>query len=310
MGNILTGSHEGHWVVDPPGSSPGLPQGPIWENHANSTCGKGIREQCCIGAISNGGMQGWRGHCVLEDQQLKYQWETNEYIYTHDDLGGEPHHVVFLGDSVMNQMFDSMMCYIDPSDRIPVIEQRNRTGSWRYGIKSNITIDMTDKLKFTMLKSYRQREGDDSISRVCADPTVNALVYNIGLHYNKRGNEPDMLVNNTRWFAREFLEHCRGVNLVIRETTPQHFNNSDSGEWRKKQTDCVPIKKETRWRHELLVGTLGKEYPQLNFTVVPVWDVMRDRYDLHMGRECTHYCYTPSLWNPIINRVIGAILGK
>lgn len=302
MGNILPGVDVGHWTRGPP-----LSEGIVWENHQNGTCGAGIRRSCCIGAISRGGTQGWRSHCTLGDGHLEHRWSTNEHLYTYDDLDDTPRHIVFLGDSVMNQMFDSMMCYLDPSTNLKPVVLDTRSGNWRYGVKTNVTATLSDTLRFTMLKSYRQREGDDTLQRVCSDPTVTTVVYNIGLHYNKRGREPKMLEENARWFAREFLGNCiNGPNLIIRETTPQHFNNSNSGEWNKKQTDCVSIRNETRWRHELLVDTLG-EY--LNFTVVPVWDIMSSRYDLHMGRECTHYCYTPTLWDPIINRVIGAILG-
>ena len=304
MGNILPNSDSvGHWI-----DGPQLTEGLVWENHLNGTCGAGIRRSCCIGAISHGGSQGWRGHCTLGNDHLQHRWSTNEHIYTYDDLDNVPRHLVFIGDSVMNQMFDSMICYFDPGTNIKPHVVETRGGNWRYGVRTNITVTLGDTLMFTMLKSYRQREGDDTLQRVCADKTVTAIVYNIGLHYNKMGTEPQMLVENARWFAREFLGNCGNhVTLIIRETTPQHFNNSDTGEWNKKQTGCVPIRNETRWRHELLVDTLG-EYSGLNFTVVPVWDIMKSRYDLHMSSECTHYCYTPTLWDPIINRVIAKII--
>ena len=90
---------------------------PIWDNYLNGTCND-VRNACCVGALSHGGGNIWRSE-VCNKVDYGMRWVSNDpRVHPQDVLDGLTGEVVFLGDSVMHQMYDSMLCFIDPYTKI------------------------------------------------------------------------------------------------------------------------------------------------------------------------------------------------
>jgi hypothetical protein len=75
-------------------------------------------------------------------------------------------------------------------------------------------------------------------------------------------------------------------------------------------TCCAPITNTTRgsdWRNEVAMDYLGEMKTQgrgSDIELIPFSDVTRPAADLHICHptykfDCTHYCYTPLLWQPM-----------
>jgi hypothetical protein len=295
-----------------------FPNDAVWNLFRENRCGPPIRESCCVGALSQGADQGWSGHCNdTKVFNFNFTWISHEKVFSLDDFPDESQHVIFLGDSVMNQNFDSFLCYVDPTDKVHKIKTEvNQEVDWWHGVHSVEHVSFRDgRLKFTLLRSYRQLDDDDTLKKYCADPTVTALVYNVGLHYNNGDKNPQSVKDleaNAHWLAREFKQHCKGVKLIIRETTPQHFSTL-TGEFGTEPPGwktCSAIKQPTHWRHEALLRGIREQTPDLPFTEVRVWDVLSPLWNMHgptSAKDCTHYCYSPNLWAPIVNRILAAV---
>jgi hypothetical protein len=166
---------------------------------------------------------------------------------------------------------------------------------------------------------------NESITHLLEGGT-DILFFNFGLHWDlsRRGAyQKLMLITMTA-----LKQHAVGKIslLAFRETSAQHFDTS-IGEWptNKGPFNCTPLDATKRldplfgWRSRDILDAASKSgltlvnvdpsgkspMPPLQHSdkddevaLLPFTEFTSELHDLHPG-ECTHYCSTPHLWNPL-----------
>ena len=118
------------------------------------------------------------------------------------------------------------------------------------------------------------------------------------------------------WFARN-VAHL----ALWRETYPQHFRGSSgggSGRFDDKGWDYKDSVEAARWSGCLSQSSGAQEPPgfadildELGIPAVATRDIFGGRGEMHRsGGDCTHYCYTPRLFEPLVDRVYQAVMGR
>ena len=116
----------------------------------------------------------------------------------------------------------------------------------------------------------------------------------------------------TRW--RNALPDPARVLLAWRETYPQHFVTGDGSGLRRAAvgtpTLCAP--NVTGGGYAALEAQIRAQ-SKSGVPVVEVFDLYKDRGDLHLGQrghdvDCTTYCYAPHLVGPLFDRAASALL--
>ena len=151
------------------------------------------------------------------------------------------------------------------------------------------------------------------------------LIINIGIWYNERGEYAvaiKRLTDKLLELAQVWQNHPRSkyIAIVFAETTSQHFHTFNGYYVRmarnmSRPSYCSPLKKEINdWRNDMLWDYISGEwglsisnYPHILLDVLPMQSLTHDLYDLHLrqGRhDCTHYCYTPMLYQPIYAKLV------
>jgi hypothetical protein len=90
--------------------------------------------------------------------------------------------------------------------------------------------------------------------------------------------------------------------LLFWRLYPQHFD-TPNGYWSNKATKCVPIKDKSPqadWRNYIVKEVIEKEgLHRINQSIIAVHDAFAELPRLHIFgdyRDCTHYCWTPLLY--------------
>jgi hypothetical protein len=154
------------------------------------------------------------------------------------------------------------------------------------------------------------------------------VVINTGIWYHDRQEYRKALDTLTALLLKlagvwEHHPRAKYIAIVFAETTSQHFHTTN-GYYDKrvyKNTSrtafCKSISNTSHsedWRNDVLWGTYidgewGKalqKLPHVLLDVLPMQSLTQDLADLHLrqGRhDCTHYCYTPMLYQPIYSRL-------
>lgn len=176
----------------------------------------------------------------------------------------------------------------------------------------------------------------DVIRRINEEDERSALVLaNLGLWYNDDNLFQRVIPDVLEWLHNVTMSHDNTVRW--HETMAQHWENligsgyyyrpaSEERErtWEAKGIDynviktedfqvpncCTPISNLTKgndWRNEMVVDYLAEMQGQnrgQDIKITPFSDVTRPAADLHICHptykfDCTHYCYTPLLWQPM-----------
>jgi hypothetical protein len=156
------------------------------------------------------------------------------------------------------------------------------------------------------------------------DGGTDILFFNFGLHwgYSSRRVYKGRILATLKTLKQYAMDK---ISLfVFRETSAQHFNNSGGEHSREAQNKgCVPgyIDKNDSmygWRERILLDVAnetGLTFLQIDpsgkspmsptrdkqdeMVLIPFKNFTSELFDLHMGNDCTHYCSTPLLWNPL-----------
>jgi hypothetical protein len=158
--------------------------------------------------------------------------------------------VLFVGDSLMRQLWDAVVCDLSRSGRVDLgVETRNeRTrflATWHSFISEtnmlNVTVRATGKqVTFGQAGSFQFGPGD-TIREACL--WADVLVFNFGLHWadaNEWRQDASLLVDMLR-------THCldKGVQVIYRGTTAQHFEGNNGGKYLNTKEDekysCGPL---------------------------------------------------------------------
>jgi len=136
--------------------------------------------------------------------------------------------VMFLGDSVMHQYFDSLTCSLARESKPSQFTERKRfnrkKSSWRIGSAQRDEVSYTTRnnhsVKLVLHREYVFSQDGNTIKEACAG-CVKVLVLNFGLHWNQvKAYENDLKV-----LLKYLKQHCfsRGIQIIFRGTTTQHF---------------------------------------------------------------------------------------
>lgn len=215
---------------------------------------------CCIGAVSHGGGLQWTrndgcniGIGAISDHEPRplgrqqYWAQFNRVFQVADEDG--PHtlfeladvlaavpnasRIHFIGDSVMHQTFDGVLCGAARDARVTIAsirEYRRNTKVWSVGTRVRYEVDITlaiggEKRVYFLVMHREHRFSEDGVTiwEICHG--ANILIFNFGLHWNNIEDlrrAADILVQAVE-------DHCtaHGVQVIFRGTTSQHFLTHD-----------------------------------------------------------------------------------
>jgi hypothetical protein len=197
---------------------------------------------------------------------------------------------------------------------------------WQQQQNQNVTINF--------FFQYKPRSTVEDIYNESIIPLLEGgtdiLFFNFGLHWRLQEQDSAALKQHMLTTMTALKQHAVGSGKVslfaFRETSAQHFD-TPLGDWPRARApyNCTPLdtkKPLFGWRTpdilnaieksgftSMLVDPSGKtptpplqlqHSDQQNNEVafVPFTEFSSDFYDLHPS-ECTHFCHTPHLWNPL-----------
>jgi hypothetical protein len=153
------------------------------------------------------------------------------------------------------------------------------------------------------------------------------VVINMGIWYNSHDEYVyalDRLTSLLLSLTRVWEHHPRAkyIAIVLAETTAQHFHTRNGYFNRKvyentsRSAFCAPITNPIDdWRNDVLWsyvnGKWGHEITSLSHVlldVLPMKALTQDLADIHLRQrrhDCTHYCYTPMLYQPIYSSLLN-----
>lgn len=217
----------------------------------------------------------------------------------------------FLGDSLMDQQMDSLMCLMHAGG---FAIEGTVSAAVRLGpVKCKIMTDTKgSKRSFRMCRSKRfaTRSMLSMLLRFNHNAHHTAhqetVVVNFGLHSDTTdyGEVRDAL---RQWSA---YQPTRKLRLVWRDTSPQHFNERGglfNRTTRNVTLPCLPIDdlRAAFAPYEEVTRMLA-DFPDVHR--LPIWDLTAPRFDAHNPHECTHFCLpgVPDEWNRLLYALLKA----
>jgi hypothetical protein len=179
---------------------------------------------------------------------------------------------------------------------------------------------------------YRQRDTvtevyNESVKHILLlDGGTDILFFNVGLHWGPAGMQ-DQYKARMRATMKSLKQYAMDkISLFVFWETSAHQQFNNSGGYYingRRSRGCVPHKSDDSlfgWRERALLDAInetgltilpidpgGKKSPimhptrdkQNEIVLIPFKKFADELFDLHNGNECTHYCSTPHLWNPL-----------
>jgi len=253
------------------------------------------------------------------------------------------------GDSVQHQMFTGLECELRrrnfnvtsiPKIKLPKKHDRLPVEKpvWKYGIEDKLCIKVTvpewmkgvnpihqnqsNHVEFCLYSHYRPYHDMEQHKKIGESSDV--VMINYGLHYtsgqNAKFNESLEALFKTFYNSDSLL--------MYRETGAQHFDTI-GGEYTtdKSKQKCVPMIGRSEWRAKSFEDAANRT----GFSVVDSFQNRRKSADPKRKREvaflpfwnftsklhsvkgsdadCTHFCYTPHLWNSMWRHIRIALDG-
>lgn len=164
-----------------------------------------------------------------------------------------------------------------------------------------------------------------SIERILPNHDSLTVLINVGLHYvstpvaqfSKEDyyKQVTMVLKYLNSFAEDSKD--KKIRIIWRETSAQHFPTSN-GYWpgvkyaSSMKLQCVPINDtspEADWRnnyvHEIIETNKFKRV-----RIIPFYDITVPLWSLHVNgnmRDCTHFCYTPMLYQYLFHALLQEV---
>ncbi len=368
-------------------------------NVAENACPEALkgqnRGQCCLGATSNGGGltysasvgcnldKGLKGRASPGPLHSQRYWSRFELVF---EVAGGPVQALFelpdvlaalpdgsrvaiLGDSVMHQVFDGLMCAASRDARVKItaLRQYPRVLTWWiFGAGERVEADIelaaepgAPPRRYSVVHHREYRWAPDGLTIMEMCKNVDVLLFNFGSHWNVQSEFRDDLPLLAQWVD----EHCvaHGVQVVFRGSGTQHFitpnglynTNTEAflGVLRRdgmNESEIEALQQQPNWSDTFTAGcgplsqhwdkpesnydwrnrAVVRAFAQRGFGVamtpwgknttgcaetgrktlfyVPFGEVTMDRHDMHV-KECTHYCSSPTMWNPIADGLFLAV---
>jgi hypothetical protein len=199
--------------------------------------------------------------------------------------------------------------------------------NWQQQENQNVTI----KLFFQYRPKFTMEEVHNESIIPILEGGTDILFFNFGLHWPRKNRQTYTELMLTTMTALK--QHAVGSGKVslfaFRETSAQHFD-TPLGDWPKPQPlyNCTPLDTTSPlfgWRNRDIMDAANKsgftsfvvdpsgktplpprrllrdgnkDDEIVPFFVLPFTEFTSEFDDLH-PTECTHYCSTPHLWNPL-----------
>lgn len=177
----------------------------------------------------------------------------------------------------------------------------------------------------------------DKIIKTIMETSNVALVANMGMWFNDVSHYRSMLPSVLNWLLSIAKTPNRSKTVSWHESVMQHWVNKDgSGYYSKDETKmqqtqidttnftlipdrdfmvpgcCSPVTNSSYmadWRNDVVTESFDAR-PELRESIhlLPFAHITRDIPDLHTCNpffflDCTHYCYTPMMWQPLWHQI-------
>ncbi len=158
---------------------------------------------------------------------------------------------------------------------------------------------------YTILKDFKMQKKEKAYLAVSyIEDIINKtkhdgiLMLNYGLHYHLITFRSIMDVMSTLSKRLASLSN-RGVQIIYKMTSPQHFATSTGTGWYEDLADpqnrqCV----NNTYPARHFIDSIAKQYAsQHGFSIFDDFDIFTSRWDMHpfrntKGADCTHYCFS------------------
>jgi hypothetical protein len=262
--------------------------------------------ECTVGHAYNGrcpmGAEGKRRHqdfhatsCVLPPMDVQ---DFAQVI-------GHGATLWFIGDSITGQMIRSLVCTmraggftLDEKKRVRkvyciIMTHRQSHRSARVCMMhANTSAELFETLLLTDANAHKTHHQE-------------TLVLNFGLHHEQTDYH-EIYHALERWQAYRPPTR-RKLQLVWRDTSPQHFPEKGGLYTDKVKLPCVPID-DMRAGFEPYenITRMFSEFPEMRR--LPIWSLTAPRFDAHNPNECTHWCLpgVPDVWVRLLYALLKA----
>ena len=239
--------------------------------------------------------------------------------------------MLFFGDSMMKQIFHAHSCELE---REGLMEASSMVENVYVNEISNsnllppIQVNYLKQFKFSAsaLKRFRVE-----VSKLAQKSDRIVIILNQGLHFNEIHKEEfsSTLENaiKSHFSKLNDLFPTKEFVFVYLETTAQHFETSgiNTGYFSSKTTisadKCIPVLENAEdWRNERLHSIIkdfnnsirGEKLSSFRLNVFPMRSLTRPLHDMHLysyqyGVDCTHFCWTPMMWQPLWVYILDAV---
>ena len=248
--------------------------------------------------------------------------------------------VVLVGDSIMSQIWESLVCTLYKLDDGRMIDTHVYTkfSEFLRGKNNPRLIPVPSKYEYdnplhgliqegymvirtynTTLSYVSYKGSKTTFNDVITSHRLSnrdIIIFNIGLHYSTQ--EKYKSIMEEKRDEIEMMKKSHHVPLIfILQTTPQHFDG-DNGYYRhpaqRHRYGCHPYKHSDNnssllvpgdWRNNVLQSTMTSLIDRNIVTIVPIAKGLRSQHDAHaeLQDDCTHYC-SPSGVFKYIHRVL------
>lgn len=235
--------------------------------------------------------------------------------------------IVFIGDSVMAQIWIALVCSLSSTTPVTFHPTWSSLKRWRnyecpFGqqhchlSRGIVTIKLANvTIKYFEDYGYSKSGFEANLKTNMLGPN-DIVFFNYGLHSS---DNISYLQSIESFFSDIGLRRQQSSDVphvLFLETLPQHFGG-ENGEYDKEKlkniTTCLPvkdyIKAHANDHRNRAVERIAANY-NFSHLVVPLADGLRSRYDSHVeknqlnnfdGPDCSHYCFPSSVFN-FINR--------
>lgn len=227
--------------------------------------------------------------------------------------------IIFLGDSVGLQMFQSVVCELLVAARATfVITHDNHAERCIVpnGCSTVSTADVyfrssrTRLIFHTLYWGLYRREVVTFFRKLQPTTGANNLMFVVlfGIHYNEYPGKPIQFHDSADFrqhlgdFRQDVETQIAGSIVFLLQVPPQHFSGSNqNGYWCgfESKDVCGPLRNLTKaiqedWRNRYIDNL---KLPQ-NLHVVRIADALYTQWDAHFSEyDCTHYCKQSGIWD-------------
>ncbi len=242
--------------------------------------------------------------------------------------------MLLIGDSVMQQFFSAVACELeregvwsDPSrfsntDEVQYVKVK---GAAKAAHIKFLPIYHFVNGRWDRVANASMHHMRNALETMVAKVDTLVVVLNMGLHYVdnpvahfSRSDYQAQMTMALSFLHQFALRHAsKTVKVFFRETTAQHFP-TPNGYWpgvkysHTMKLGCVPLQDasaQADWRNRD-IDTIVKTHNLFKVEIVRFYDVTAPLWSEHPNghmKDCTHFCWSPMLYQPIFHRLDQAL---